>query len=130
MKRFLKPLIALVVVAAVAVSAVFCCCIEKLAQTYSLSSPATHDCCQDDRSTPQKDTKPCSCSLTKAATAEGGQVSAVAASSLSNALWLHAAVVEPEQPFQIALLRTAYGGDSPGQTHSFPLYLRYRAIRL
>jgi|GEM_PF-4791240 len=130
MKKFFKPFIMAFLVVAVGASAVFCCCIEKLAQAQTHQNVVARACCHGDRAADHKNAKPCHCALTKFGIAEVEQGAFTMAAGISHAFHAPAVAMVGRSLFQAAVLRVAYGGAPPGRLSSVPLYLQQHSLRL
>jgi hypothetical protein len=130
MNKMLKPFAAVIVIAAVVASSIFCCCLGKLAHAASLKNTTAQACCHGDKASDHKDTKPCNCGSMNSAPADVVQLSATIAPVFADSFYSHMAVIVFQQTVRIASSRTDYGGASPGQYSSVPLFLQYRSIRI
>ncbi len=130
MMKSLKTYIVVFLIAAVGASAVFCCCIEKLAQAHAVKRSAAASCCHGDKASDEKDAKPCTCSFKKFGIAEIEAVGAATVVFLAHGSALDAVLVGVDPLFQVARLSTAYGGAPPGSRHALPFYLQYHTLLL
>jgi hypothetical protein len=130
MRKLVKPIVSAILVTAVVASSLFCCCVGKLAHAASLKNTTAQACCHGDKASDHKDTKPCNCGAMNSAPADVVQLSAIIAPVHVDSFYSHVAVIAFQQTVRIASLRTDYGGASPGQSSSVPLFLQYRSIRI
>ncbi len=129
MMKLYKNYIVVFLVAAVGASAIFCCCIERMAQVHAQSRVLVKSCCHDDKASGQVPAKPCPCSFKKFGIAETDAISVVA-DHLAHVVQVDGGGADLGSADQLALLNTAYGGAPPGSRYSVPLYLQHRSLRL
>ncbi len=133
MSKFFKPIIALSVVAAFALSAVLCCCAMQVAYASSLKNivKMASDPCQKDSSSQKKSNLHGYCFL-NAPVSDTVRVATVVSPSLYNAFHFPETVVAfGKDIHQVpSLVGTAYGGILLSRAQPIALYLQTHSLRL
>ncbi len=130
MQKVIQSLIAGVVVVAVAASALFFCCAEKitLASSLKITNIAADYCCKGDQADHPKEGKSCPCFF-KANTVSQAQLSARSFIQF-NAFNSPEAILSFVQTVYTVSLRTDHP-DVPSEKYcSVPRFLQYRSIRI